>query len=180
MKQICWKYFGLGAISLWKIWRKQGFDISFSKGGFAASNPVNPGRNVQIIISRSSKPHVPFVGCFSYIAREQEWYDQGFQQFNRKNTWNVSLHSRNSHPRNALGIHRGVPDLETVIIPREIGKKGPLVIPLCSISEASPLWWVKRLDKNNRTEWENKVVIGGALWREHFDRIISWGIWGSE
>ncbi len=39
---------------------------------------------------------------------------------------NVSLHPRENYLRDALGTHRRVPDLEAVIIPREIGKVHPL------------------------------------------------------
>ena len=41
--------------------------------------------------------------------------------------WDEHLHRRDHHLCNALSTHRGVPDPETVVIPREIGKVLPHV-----------------------------------------------------
>jgi len=91
----------------------------------------------------------------------------------RKSVWNEHLHCRDNNLCDALGTHRGVPDLEAVIIPREIGKVLPHVLPPSRVKmpEASPPWWVQRLYWSDRTENRNKVVIGGAQRRVKFNRV---------
>ncbi len=75
--------------------------------------------------------------------------------------WNEHLHRRDNHLCDALGTHRGVPDPETVNIPREIGKILLHVFPPRRIImlEAPPPRWVQRLYGSDRTENRNKVVI---------------------
>ncbi len=87
--------------------------------------------------------------------------------------WNEHLHRRDSHLCNALNTHRGVPDPEAIIIPREIRKVLPQVFPPSRIivPEAPLLRWVQRLYRSNRTENRNKVVIGGAQRRVKLNRI---------
>ena len=87
--------------------------------------------------------------------------------------WNEYLHRRENRLCDALGTHREVPGPETVIIPREIGKVQPHVLPPSRVvmPEATPPRWVERLYRSDRTVNGNKVVIGGAQRRVKFDRV---------
>ena len=90
-----------------------------------------PGRNIKVMISRSAKAQVPFMGSLSILdsTRASVIKPRLFSVRSRKSVWNECLHSRDNHLRDALGTHRGIPALEAVIIPREIREVQPQVVP---------------------------------------------------
>ncbi len=118
------------------------------------------------MIIRSWEALVPPEGILSIFdsTRTNMIKPRFFNIRGRESMWNELLHRRDNHLCDALSTHRGAPDLETVIIPKEIGKVLPLVLPprRVKMPEAPPPRWVQRLYRSNRTVYKNKVVIGGA------------------
>ncbi len=90
----------------------------------------------------------------------------------RGSMWYEHFHCKDYYFCDELGTQRGVPDPAIVIIPREIGKVLPHILPPSRIimPEAPLLRWVQRLYRSDRTVNRNKDVIGGAQRRIKFGR----------
>lgn len=117
-----------------RIRKSKVLTFSMNEGVFGKSENrfgTIPGGNVQIMVSWSAKALVPFVSCLSIFdsSRTSVIKPRLFSMRNRESTWNVCLHSRDNHLCDALGTHRGVSLLEAIIIPREIRKVHPQVVP---------------------------------------------------
>lgn len=81
-----------------------------------AESCVYPG----LPVFDSSRTRVTELVLFNMMEREK-----------KKRTWNMCLHSRDNHPREALGTHKGVLGLEAILITRVIRKihsKGPSTV----------------------------------------------------
>ncbi len=81
-----------------------------------------PGRNIQSVIFRSLKAHVPLLSSLSIFVNVrtsviEPWF---LSVRERESMWNVCFHPGEDYLLDALSTHREVPDLKAISILREI------------------------------------------------------------
>ena len=118
-----------------------------------------PGRNIKGMICRRWKVTAPFESRLSITdsTRTSRVKPRLVRFGGRERMWNVCLHGIDYHLCYAFGTKRRISVTEAIIIPREISKVPPQVLPPSrgKMPIASPLWWVLGGHRSDRTKNRN-------------------------
>ncbi len=107
-----------------EYWIRQNLGNEFVH--YSDGRAVHPDFNQRLHVAPYELEPVPGVPFSIFDSARTSVIEPGlFSTRSRESIQNVGFHPRDNYLCNALGTHRRVPDLEAVIIPREIGKVRP-------------------------------------------------------